>query len=651
MFNRRALFKSAFYSAFYNSGALALRGSERLPVNNRYAVMFSHISIRTFTAQRPSIASRPVAFGRSVINIWKRQQYSTTQKQIADGSKPSGDLQPKKPLWTRIKEEAEHYWLGTRLLAKEIRISTRLLWRMGRGIKLTRREHNQLVRTAKDLFRLIPFAVFIIVPFMELLLPVALKLFPNMLPSTYSSQEKEDSKRRQLMASKLQLARFLRDSIDEGGISKSTNAQEFAGFFKKYRTSGEEASTEEVMEVCRKFSDDVTLDNLSRPQLVTLCRFIGVNAFGTDNFLRYVLRNKMKEIKQDDRMIMAEGVESLTQQELLGACQARGIRTIDVSADRLSYELQQWLDLQKNNIPSTLIILSKALLMTDKPYRTASDTTEALLTTLTSLPNEVVDEAQLRLSEAEGQVSYKKKLDIIQKEEQKIKDEFAEAQQVKEANEKEEKEKEEAAAAMEQQQKVSSDVEFVEEPVEAPQSREFTDEHIELEAETTADNLTKEQYRQLGETLQVLAQQDAQKERNQLEQLKEDREKFMQQDEKPTKTKLKQLQELDDLIVEIEEYLNMMDLPKEASVATINTDLQGNITTQQLETALKMIRHAPNEDKLKKIVRKLDKDGDGRVFLKEILELSEEVGDTEGVGILKATSKPSSSDKNLIDSK
>ena len=50
---------------------------------------------------------------------------------------------------------------------------------------------SQLVRTAKDLFRLIPFSIFIIVPFMELLLPVALKLFPEMLPSTYTDKEKE----------------------------------------------------------------------------------------------------------------------------------------------------------------------------------------------------------------------------------------------------------------------------------------------------------------------------------------------------------------------------------------------------------------------------------------------------------------------------
>ena len=43
-------------------------------------------------------------------------------------------------------------------------------------------------RTTQDLLRLIPFAVFIIVPFMEFLLPVALKLFPTMLPSTFEDK-------------------------------------------------------------------------------------------------------------------------------------------------------------------------------------------------------------------------------------------------------------------------------------------------------------------------------------------------------------------------------------------------------------------------------------------------------------------------------
>lgn len=47
---------------------------------------------------------------------------------------------------------------------------------------------GQLKRTTQDLLRLVPFAVFVIVPFMELLLPVALKLFPNMLPSTFEDK-------------------------------------------------------------------------------------------------------------------------------------------------------------------------------------------------------------------------------------------------------------------------------------------------------------------------------------------------------------------------------------------------------------------------------------------------------------------------------
>lgn len=41
------------------------------------------------------------------------------------------------------------------------------------------------------MFRLVPFLVIIIVPFAELLLPVLLIVFPNMLPSTFKEEDKE----------------------------------------------------------------------------------------------------------------------------------------------------------------------------------------------------------------------------------------------------------------------------------------------------------------------------------------------------------------------------------------------------------------------------------------------------------------------------
>lgn len=90
--------------------------------------------------------------------------------------------------WTTVKKEAAHYWAGTKLLGKEIAISSKITKKVLNGGQLTRRERRQLRRTTTDLLRLIPFSVFLLVPFMEILLPVALKLFPNMLPSTFEGK-------------------------------------------------------------------------------------------------------------------------------------------------------------------------------------------------------------------------------------------------------------------------------------------------------------------------------------------------------------------------------------------------------------------------------------------------------------------------------
>ncbi len=60
-----------------------------------------------------------------------------------------------------------------------------------------------------------PFSVFIIVPFMELLLPVALKLFPGMLPSTFTTSTEREAKMKREVAAKLEYAKFLQKTLDE----------------------------------------------------------------------------------------------------------------------------------------------------------------------------------------------------------------------------------------------------------------------------------------------------------------------------------------------------------------------------------------------------------------------------------------------------
>ncbi|GMH10509.1 hypothetical protein Nepgr_012350 [Nepenthes gracilis] len=65
------------------------------------------------------------------------------------------------------------------------------------------------LKAVASMSRLVPFAVFIIVPFMEFLLPVFLKLFPNMLPSTFQDMMKEQVMVRVAVASNVLNALFL----------------------------------------------------------------------------------------------------------------------------------------------------------------------------------------------------------------------------------------------------------------------------------------------------------------------------------------------------------------------------------------------------------------------------------------------------------
>ncbi|KAE9348623.1 hypothetical protein PF008_g7254 [Phytophthora fragariae] len=85
----------------------------------------------------------------------------------------------------KAKHELDHYWLGSRVHV-HVRPAP-----PAEGNALSRRERKQLQRTVADLLRLVLFVLFVIVPFMELLLPVVLKVFPSMLPTPPSQSSRD----------------------------------------------------------------------------------------------------------------------------------------------------------------------------------------------------------------------------------------------------------------------------------------------------------------------------------------------------------------------------------------------------------------------------------------------------------------------------
>lgn len=338
---------------------------------------------------------------------------------------PASPPEPQPPqkvkLSKKIMDELKHYYHGFRLLFIDMKISSRYVKKIVKGEQLSRREQQQLVRSVSDLFRLVPFSVFIIVPFMELLLPIFVKLFPSMLPSTFETSKDKDAKIKRQLKVKLDMAKFLQKTLDDmafqaKGESHSEEAKKFAKFFQEVRTSGVGASNADILKYSKLFEDEITLDSMTRQQLVACCKLLELQPLGTNAFLRFQLRTRLKALKSDDEMIVNEGIKSLTVTELQAACRARGMRALGVPIERLQAQLAQWLELSLNEkIPPSLLLLSRALYVPEN-----IPTSEQLKVTIQSLPELAGTEIQYNIGELEGKVDNKTKLEFIKQEEEEI---------------------------------------------------------------------------------------------------------------------------------------------------------------------------------------------------------------------------------------
>lgn len=104
------------------------------------------------------------------------------------------------------------------------------------------------------------------------------------------------------------MAKFLQKTLDDMAVQSSDynskKAKEFAEFFYKVRSSGAVATNEEIMQFSKLFEDEITLDSLTRPQIVALCRVLDVQTLGTSNFLKFLLRMRLRSLTADDKVII-----------------------------------------------------------------------------------------------------------------------------------------------------------------------------------------------------------------------------------------------------------------------------------------------------------------------------------------------------------
>lgn len=222
-----------------------------------------------------------------------RLSFSTARQ---DSAKPT--------ITERIKREISHYVAGSKQLAREVSISSSIFKKYLHGDALKRREILQLKTTSKDLLRLVPFSIFVIVPFLEFALPIALKVFPGMLPSTFTDLNREK---------RLAIEAAIRQK-----------------------------------RVARSFSGTLARDTLHIPsskKLLIAEKYLGKRRFFIPLIQRPPIQAHLAAIEKDDaRIVMEGGPDFLTDRELSDACFARGIPVPIVSNSKAREILARWLD-------------------------------------------------------------------------------------------------------------------------------------------------------------------------------------------------------------------------------------------------------------------------------------------------------------------
>ena len=109
---------------------------------------------------------------------------------------------------------------------------------------------------------------------------MALKVFPNMLPTTFRNDLKHEEELKKKLKAKLEVARFLQDTVRmmAAGIEalargvRPRSSRRFIRVFMKKIRSGAKVTNDDILKFSKLFNDEFTLYQVERAQLVNMCK-------------------------------------------------------------------------------------------------------------------------------------------------------------------------------------------------------------------------------------------------------------------------------------------------------------------------------------------------------------------------------------------
>ncbi|KAJ7755695.1 hypothetical protein DFH07DRAFT_743017 [Mycena maculata] len=240
----------------------------------------------------------------------------TTVRDISDAEN-HGILTPPPPGagWARstlhkILQLGKFYFRGTKLVYTRSKIARDIRKRIqANGAPLERWEHRMLHTQSADMKRLVPFVLIALV--LEEIIPLIVLYAPGMLPSTCILPSQHER---------------IQDKAIDKALMLTTNHGPALKDLTRAANGGE-----------------IPLNSLTGEVPMVLCGLLRLSTSGFDSLRIRRIRRHLTFIEQDDALLMKEGLQGLSSQDLVQALYERGVVTRGLGSTEQLKLLKWWL--------------------------------------------------------------------------------------------------------------------------------------------------------------------------------------------------------------------------------------------------------------------------------------------------------------------
>ncbi|KAI8821717.1 LETM1-like protein-domain-containing protein [Fimicolochytrium jonesii] len=310
---------------------------------------------RPFTGLPTSYAlARPYRSITSTPNS-ATQRPSTTVKRTQVVQKPSSDSAVATP---GLGEKAKEFFEKSKAMMKQIIAGGKIFMAETKeckelkrrntveGYEWTRKEYFLIKKNERDFWKAIPF-VFCCVFLGE---AIPFLLLRGIVPSPCLTPEQVEAKTKRLQSIRQELGFTVVEKINDG---ESVGGQ---------NVSPSSLTTDAfLLQLANTQPQYFHITHLKGSQLRDFNKYLGIWRFGPAPYLRRVLRQHEEYIRRDDQLLLQEGFEDLSVEEVKAAVDARGLPSVGISESQMRADLKKWIELSTSgnpDVPFSLILLA-----------------------------------------------------------------------------------------------------------------------------------------------------------------------------------------------------------------------------------------------------------------------------------------------------